>query len=529
MTNDDFHKEITHPTSEVSVEKDQIPDQIGEYKIDCLLDKGGMSLLFLGTNPETYEAYAIKVLSPKYLGNEEVVQRFMSEAKIIALADHPNIVKLYDSGIWEGGFYIAMEYIPGISLRQYLLKRPLSLKKALEFILEIAYALCHLHTHGVIHRDLKLENILVTETGDIKVIDFGIAQMLKEKADEKKPHIQRLIGTPSYMSPEQRENPENVSYPSDVYSLGIISYELILGKLSFGQLHLGLIPKGLQKILAKALQPKPQDRYQDVVDFITDLSSYLNSDEFRKDERHEDASFETIENLASELIRLSPTSTPQFEDIELGFAYHKGIGLTPLYVDFFQLNENAFSILLVEPFKKGVAGIIHTAEFRGMLRAKVHGVKDPIALMKELNDLLIKDGKEEVFTLTYLVIKPHQNHFKSISCGFGNLWHIKGDKKNIEKIPSENAALGIDQNPHFIEYSGTTQTGDTLILSSFTSLSLKDIPTNELTQEHFKEALSLYSHLPSQKLLDAVLRRSKSLAFKAFDEQSIAMIAVKLL
>ena len=264
-----------------------IPALIGPYKIESLLERGGMSILYLGTHPETKEPVTIKVLSPKYLSNPEVVKRFLNEAEIIAMADHPNIVKLYGYGEWAGGLYIAMEFIQGISLRQYLLQTPMSVKKALEIIVDIAYALCHLHTHGVIHRDLKPENILVTETGQIKVIDFGISQLLTEKSERGGGSKARLIGTPIYMSPEQKENPETVTYPSDIYSLGIIAYELVLGKLSHGQIHISLMPKGLQKILNKTLQYKPEDRYHDIVDFISDITSYLNSASMQKEKKVE--------------------------------------------------------------------------------------------------------------------------------------------------------------------------------------------------------------------------------------------------
>src|SRR5262249_44107549 len=153
-------------------------------------------LLYLGTHPDTKEPVTIKVLSQKFLSHPEIVKRFLNEAEIIAMADHPNIVKLYGHGEWAGGLYIAMEFVQGISLRQYLLQTPMSLKRALEIILDVAYALCHLHTHGVIHRDLKPENILVTDIGTIKVIDFGIAQLLTEKSPQDAYPKQRLIGTP---------------------------------------------------------------------------------------------------------------------------------------------------------------------------------------------------------------------------------------------------------------------------------------------------------------------------------------------
>ena len=206
MNTDEFHKQPTHPF-EVEKEEHEVPAQIGPYQIEGLIEKGGMSYLYLSTQPETKKTTAVKALLPKFLSRPEVVQRFLNEAEIISMTNHPNIVKLYGHGQWEGGLYIAMEYIHGISLRKYLLQNPISLKRAIGIIIDIAYALCHLHTHGVIHRDLKPENILVTETGNIKVIDFGIAQLLTEQETPDSTPKQRMVGTPIYISPEQRENP----------------------------------------------------------------------------------------------------------------------------------------------------------------------------------------------------------------------------------------------------------------------------------------------------------------------------------
>ena len=172
---DDFHKQTTLPDLHAGEARNYpLPQKIGPYKIESLLDKGGMSLLYLGVHPGTSQPIVVKVLLPKYLKNKEMMGRFLKEAQIIGMTNHPNIVKLYGQGQWEKGLYIAMEFIQGISLRQFIQQKSLSQKRALEIILQVAYALCHLHTHGVIHRDLKPENILITETGEIKVIDFGI-------------------------------------------------------------------------------------------------------------------------------------------------------------------------------------------------------------------------------------------------------------------------------------------------------------------------------------------------------------------
>lgn len=281
MKDKDFYKRSTHPgmKPEKKPSAEGIPANISGYPIKEVLKQGGMSTIYLGTHPGTKEHVAIKTLSPKYLKDDDVIRRFLKESEIIALADHPNIVNLYDQGNWEGGFYIAMEYIEGVSLYQTLKSRTFSYQEALDVSLEIAYALCHLHSHGVIHRDLKLENIIYTKEETIKVIDFGIAQILKEPAGSAMIG-RRIVGTPIYMSPEQKRDPDSVSYPSDIYSLGIIIYELILGRTNHGKVALARMPKGVQKILSRCLQPLSTNRYPDVVALIADLSDYMNSEQF---------------------------------------------------------------------------------------------------------------------------------------------------------------------------------------------------------------------------------------------------------
>ena len=185
----EFHKQATLPglpglrlNDPLSPEAEApLPAFIGPYKIEGTLSRGGMSHLYLAIHPETHEPVAVKVLLSRFLAHPEMKGRFLREAEIISLADHPNIVNLYGQGEWEGGLYIAMEFIQGISLRQFIMQHTMSLKRALETILQIATAIQHLHSHGVIHRDLKPENILVTAAGGIKVIDFGIAQLQDEK------------------------------------------------------------------------------------------------------------------------------------------------------------------------------------------------------------------------------------------------------------------------------------------------------------------------------------------------------------
>lgn len=526
MAREDFYKQNTLPEGLSKVFKSsqrpsEIPQWIGPYKIESLLEKGGMSLLYLGIHPDTKEPTTIKVLLPKFLSHPDVVQRFLTEAEIIAMTDHPNIVKLYGHGEWEGGLYIAMEFIQGISLRQMLLENPISLKKALEIIIDIAYALCHLHTHGVIHRDLKPENILITYSGEVKVIDFGIAQLLTEKSATGVPPTQRLIGTPIYMSPEQRETPESVSYPSDIYSLGIIFYELVLGKLSHGQIHLSLMPKGLQKILTKTLQPKAEDRYHDIVDFITDVSAYLNSTNLEKEKKAGDQLSEMSENLRNVQEILVPSTPPTWPGIEIGVNSLKGLNVFGIYYDFLSFPDGTFGVIIVESSARGAKGVVYIAMIRGMIQTMVRQTSSPSELAKALNELLIRDKIDEMFALSFLSLHPQESKLDFLACGYSNLWKVQGESRQVEPVVNKNIALGVDADAKFVGASTSWEVGDLLILCSYTA------DAEEHDGDFFKKTiLEAMPDQTAQQIVDAILRKLKLSSSKTSQQRTLSLIGL---
>lgn len=527
---DDFHKKHTLSgkfESPDSSEQPEIPKIIGPYKIEALLEKGGMSLLYLGKHPNTQDLTTIKVLSPRYMSRPDIVQRFLNEAEIIALTDHPNIVKLYGHGEWAGGLYIAMEFIQGTSLRHELLNTPISLKRALEIIIDVAYALCHLHTHGVIHRDLKPENILITEEGQVKVIDFGIAQLLTEKSSaDPTSRKQSLIGTPIYMSPEQRENPESVSYPSDLYSLGIIAYELVLGKASHGQIHLSLMPKGLQKILNKTLQPLPKDRYQDVVDFITDLSSYLESTNLDKEKIAGDQTIEFLENFRAAQKVISSVLLPNWEGIKLGLASLKISEFAGIYYDFFSFPDNSYGIIMGESTKKGAEGLICTAMLKGMIQALRHLTTKPAELAMMLNNLIIQSQTNYTYHLSYLILNPTTNILTYLNCGYDNLWQLAHHQEVPLQTNLNNPALGADVHAEFQEISLPWETGDYLILHSFIKHPSEHIADHELPNSIIENALQEKPLSLPQKLVEFISLKIKIAFSRIFKNRSLLLIGI---
>jgi len=528
MAKEDFHKlptildTSTHDQSE-TIQK--IPKLIGPYRIESLLEKGGMSILYLGTHPDTKEPTTVKILLPKFLSHPDVVKRFLDEAEIIAMADHPNIVKLYGYGEWEGGLYIAMEFIEGISLRQYILRHPLSLKLALEMVIDIAFALCHLHTHGVIHRDLKPENILITNQGVIKVIDFGIAQLLQDDEATDAGSKQRVIGTPIYMSPEQRHDPDHVSYPSDIYSLGIIAYELILGKLSHGRLHLSLMPKGIQPILSKALQPQAKARYCDVVDFISDLSDYMHSTAFKQDSQPSDQISEISESLRQVEHRLLPAAPPIWNIGPMDYTVHHGTAISGLYIDFHPIGEERYGILTIEPTSKGLDGVINTAVLRGVIKTMIKEALSPVKFVSSLNEFIIHDTISQEFLLHYLVLDTKDDTMNYVSCGPNQLWYLPKGQGHPQTMISENPPIGEQSHVTFNSTTQQWQDGDLIVLGSFMAPENPEVE-NDYIRNFLEQALIQCSIVPPSRLVHAMLNKIRTSPLQSLKDQNITLVSI---
>jgi eukaryotic-like serine/threonine-protein kinase len=510
MKNLDFYNQTTLPSYRSIEPSFPIPKQIGPYKIDSLLSHGSMSLLLLGSHPDMRKPIAIKVLLPSLVSNKELAAQFLKEAEIISLADHPNIVKLYGQGEWEKGLYIAMEFIQGISLRQFILNKSLSIKRALDITLEISYALLHLHTHGIIHRDLKPENVLITENGEAKLIDFGIAHMIEEL--KKKPKGEnRIIGTPSYMSPEQKKDPFNVSFNTDIYSLGIMIYEIILGKLSFGNVQLDLIPHHLRTILKKALDPNSKDRYQDIVDLIADISNYLKSNTLEKDSSDEDELLEIWEVLGEEQKDLLP-EVPSWPELEICLAKPNGVYLFGLYYDFFRLPDNSFVIILAESPSSRLSSIVSLAVLKGLLRARIHEyfiTKSKQTFTSslfafELNQLFCHESFGQKEAITILHLSPLLDQFSFVSSGFESIWHLSSRGGNARMLKNQSRLLGLEPNLPFFSTSDSWNPGDMLLIHPFagtTSSNEERIEIENLTLN----TLSTNKHLSPNRLAPVLL------------------------
>jgi serine/threonine protein kinase len=221
---------------------------------------------------------ALKILAPEKEQDAQFAARFTREAQALARLNHPNIIGVHDSGEAEGLYYLVMEFVDGVSLRHLIRSHKLTPEEALAIVPKICEALQYAHDRGVVHRDIKPENILLDAAGNLKIADFGIAKILG--TDRAQPAITlatHVIGTPHYMAPEQIEKPHLVDHRADIYSLGVVFYEMLTGELPLGQFQppssKAALDVRLDEVVLGALAKEPDRRYQHASEVKTDVET----------------------------------------------------------------------------------------------------------------------------------------------------------------------------------------------------------------------------------------------------------------
>lgn len=262
----------------------------GRYEIQEVIGVGGMAVVYKAYDNIDDRIVAVKILKEEFLANEEFRRRFKNESKAIAVLSHPNIVKVYDVSYGDRLQYIVMEYVEGITLKEYIEQQGrLAIKETVHFTTQILRALQHAHDKGIVHRDVKPQNIMLLANGNIKVTDFGIARF---SYSETKTMTDSAIGSVHYISPEQARG-DVTDDKADIYSVGVVMYEMLTGQLPFqsdNSVSVALmqlqsdpkrpreinssLPIGLEQIIMHAMQKNVKDRYQSAAEMLLDIEEF---------------------------------------------------------------------------------------------------------------------------------------------------------------------------------------------------------------------------------------------------------------
>jgi serine/threonine protein kinase len=294
---------------------EQIAPHFPQLEILECLGRGGMGVVYKARQKTLNRLVALKLLAPERVRDAKFAERFTREAQALAALNHPNIVTIYDFGQAGGFYFLLMEFVDGVNLRQLLRTRKIAPEEALAIVPPLCDALQFAHDRGIIHRDIKPENLLLDKVGRVKVADFGIAKMLGTvngrcsgggtAAPENA--TQSAVGTPGYSAPEQKTDPQRVDSRADIYSLGVVFYEMLTGELPGKRLEPPSskvqIDVRLDEVVLRALEQKPELRYQQVSEVKTMVEAIATTP------RTSDESAPTSDSLPK--VSLCCVSTPE--------------------------------------------------------------------------------------------------------------------------------------------------------------------------------------------------------------------------
>jgi serine/threonine protein kinase len=251
-----------------------------QWQMKGMLGRGGMGAVYHLHQPDLDRDVAIKLLPIEASRDERQVERFRREARTLAKLRHPGIVALHESGITQAGhFYFVMEHVDGCPLSDLIAAGKLDVPRAIEVVRQVCDALAYAHEQGVIHRDIKPSNILIDSAGQVKVADFGLARLDRAFDSDAMTlsHTGAFMGTPAYTAPEQARDAAHVDHRADIYSLGVLLYEMLTGELPRGVFQPPSSKAGsdarLDDVVQRALQERPEDRYQAAADIKRDVTS----------------------------------------------------------------------------------------------------------------------------------------------------------------------------------------------------------------------------------------------------------------
>src|SRR6266550_422612 len=255
---------------------EQIAPHFPQFEILECLGRGGMGVVYKARQKALNRFVALKLLAPERVHDAKFAERFTREAQALAALNHPNIVTIHDFGQAGGFYFLLMEFVDGVNLRQAMKAGRFTPEQALAVVPPVCEALQYAHEHGIVHRDIKPENLLLDKNGRVKIADFGIAKMLHAGGSDIGVAESQPAGTPQYMAPEQKAH-RTADHRADIYSLGVVLYEMLTGELPADKLQPPSrkvqIDVRLDEIVLRALEKTPELRYQTAREFRTQVET----------------------------------------------------------------------------------------------------------------------------------------------------------------------------------------------------------------------------------------------------------------
>ncbi len=502
-------------------------ETVGSFKILKEISTGGMGSIFKARGRDGRYA-AIKLIKPEHVENQMLVKRFERELKIVSMLQHENIAKLLEWGMDGDRQFFAMEYVEGRNLREVIEDDKPAVERTVSYVSQVCSALAYAHSKMIVHRDIKPENILVDQHGKIKVVDFGIARIADDSSSSMT-LTSIAMGSPMYMSPEQKSDFKHTDHRADIYSLGVVFYEMLSGEFPGGLLRIDLVPEGLRSIIQKCIAFLPEDRYDSVPALQKDLAEYQAGGQIQQDQ----LALQEIggnARLRKALIdALYPREQPKTEGLDLAYFYLPACGVGGNYFDFIEIDASHIGILVGNVFEKpDVKSAILLAMLRSAFRMASAGEPNPAKVLKAVNNFISKENFDRFAVFSYIVCNTVKKTVSVSTAGYRPVGILKASAAKFDYLHSEGLGLGIMADTDFGISSCRLETGDLIVMCSGGVLETRNLRGQKFRVEDMEKVVLDNRARTSAEIVDRIRKSLVSFSAGVAQQDDITVLAVKV-
>lgn len=508
----------------------EIGTKIGNFKITGEISSGGMGKIMKGVSDNGIVA-AVKIMKPEHCTDENLVERFQQELRIVSMLNHENIAKILEWGIDGDRNYFAMEYVKGESLRDILEEQTISISKTLAITKQLCSALEYAHSKKVVHRDIKPENILIDSIGKVKLVDFGIARIIDNRS-QRLTLTNVAMGSPLYMSPEQKNDFRHVDHRADIYSLGVVLYEMLSGEMPGGLMRLDLIPQGLRHIIEKSTAYRPDERYTSVGAMKTELENYERFGTLGQDQHALDEIGENIRLRNAMMEVLYQNNAPSIPGVSLDFFYMPAGGVGGNYYEFVRIEGDKLGILVGNIFDKPD---VKSALFLTMLRSLFHIASEnetsPATTLRKLNRMMARESRSVVdrfAVLSYIVYDTAAKVLSVATAGYRPVCVLQKSENTLKAVSGHGFGIGISEDSEFEEQKVQLASGDIVVLSSAGIAETKNLDGSLYGELRLEEAILKNRNSAPSEIINAIQKEIAIFGAGVAQQDDITLVVFKV-
>lgn len=453
----------------VMQEEDKPPEagtHIGEYTVISQIGFGGMGRIMKASSPKG-NSVALKIIKGEHVNNQALVDRFEQEMKISSMLHHTNVAEILGWGVDDAGRnYFAMEFVDGKNIRDMLESNEVNLNMALNIFSQLCTGLEYAHSKNVVHRDIKPENIILDKNGVVKIVDFGIARVdTPESANLTMTNV--IMGSPIYMSPEQKSDFKNVDHRADIYAAGAVFYEMLSGEMPGGLLRIDLIPENLRAIVEKAIAYNANDRYASCDEILKDLEKYQKEGRITSDQQAIRKIEDNVKLRQALIDSFYPDANPAVPGLDMDAFYIPAEGIGGNYYDYIKIDESHTGILVGNLFEQpDVESALFLAMMRSAFRLLAQETTCPGETLKKLNDFMSGERFDNFAVFSYMVFNSKTKDISVATAGYRPVMIKKSRAEEFTYLQPDGVGIGIMEDYDYETATMKLKSKDLILLSS---------------------------------------------------------------